>query len=126
VDFSALVGGAASCRGCQWSGTAAELLLVPIQHDFAFGSESIITEMMADVRRFMSGGLGIEWLKFLLRWGFIEGDIKNTVNTVDRKKFSRYLAAIGHATLTAIVAERSRQAEEKSRKEKELDGTVRN
>ncbi len=109
VDYSELAGGSADCRGCLWKGNADELLVVPIQHDFAMGKESIIAEMMQNVRGMLSGELGLPWLRFLLKWGFVAGDINDPANTVDRKQFSRYLAAIGRGCVAAVLEERERQ-----------------
>lgn len=117
VDFSALVGGQACCHGCNWKGPVDELLLIPIQHDFSLGKESIISEMMNDIRKFLSAELGLPWLKFLLKWGFLEGDVERLGATLDRKKYARYLAAIGHAVLTAVITERAKQSREATQKE---------
>ncbi len=111
VDFSALAGGGAACKGCGWNGLVEDLLTVPIQHDFV-GKEDIIRSMVNDVRTFLSGELGLPWLKFLLKWGFIVADTKNIAGTVDRKKFARYLAVIGQTVVTALIAERARQESE--------------
>lgn len=126
VDFSALANGAAHCRGCGWKGTNEDLLLVPIQHDFAFGSASIITEMMNDARQLLAGELGLPYLKFLLKWGFIEGGANNLAATLDRKMFARYLSAIGHAVLNAVLAERMKQSDAKSRKDKDANDAASN
>ena len=126
VDFSALANGAARCLGCNWSGVNEDLLLVPIQHDFSFGSASIITEMMNDVRRLLSGELGLPYLKFLIKWGFVEADINNLGNTLDRKIFARYLSAIGHAVLNAVIAERMKLSSEKSQKDREANDATSN
>lgn len=119
LRFSELVGGDADCLACGWVGKTTDLLLVPIQHDFAFGKESIIAEMMNGLRQILAGELGLPYLKFLLKWGFLEGDLKDPAHTIDRKKFARYMAAIGHAILTAVIAERAKQSELKARKGKE-------
>lgn len=110
VDFSSLVGGRATCNGCHWAGAVDELLVVPIEHDF-LGKESILIEMINDMRRMLSGELGLPWLKFLLKWGFVQGDLDNLVGTLDRKKFARYLAVIGNAVVIALITERSRQSQ---------------
>jgi hypothetical protein len=116
VDFSSLAGGQARCHGCNWMGPVDDLMSVPIQHDFALGKESIIQEMMTDVRKFLSAELGLPWLKFLLKWGFVEGDLERLGETLDRKKFARYLAAIGRATLVAVIDERAKQSREAAQK----------
>lgn len=125
LQFSELVGGDAGCLGCGWRGKTEELLLVPIQHDFAFGKESIISEMMLDVRRMLSGELGLPYLKFLMKWGFLEGDVNNLSKTLDRKKFAKYLSVIGHAVLSAMILERMKQGEGKALQNKETsDGAA--
>lgn len=126
VDFSALAAGSAHCRGCNWKGNNDDLLMVPIQHDFAFGSASIITEMMGEVRRLLSGELGLPYLKFLLKWGFVDGEASNIAGTIDRKQFARYLAVIGQSILTAVITERMRQSTEKLRKDKEANDAAAN
>ena len=112
VEFSSLVGGQGSCKGCGWVGNADELLVVPIEHDFA-GKEGMLVSMMNDVRKFMSGELGQPWLRFLLKWGFLEADVNNLLATLDRKKFARYLAVIGQSVVAALIAERARQSQPK-------------
>lgn len=112
VEFSSLVGGQGSCKGCGWRGHADELLTVPIEHDFA-GKEDMLVSMMNDIRKFLSGELGTPWLRFLLKWGFLEADVNNILATLDRKKFARYLAVIGQSVVAALIAERARQSQPK-------------
>lgn len=122
VNFSALAGGTADCTGCNWHGTNEDLLVVPVKHDFV-GKESILIDMMNDLRKFMSGELGLPWLKFLLRWGFIQGDINDLLGTVDRKSFARYMAAIARGVLTAVFEERSHQSAAQGQKGKLVDAS---
>lgn len=119
VDFSVLAGSTARCRGCHWEGKDDELLIVPIQHEFTFGNASMLVEMMNDVRRLLAGELGLPYLRFMLKWGFLEGNIDNLAGTLDRKKFARYLAVIGHSILTAVILERTKQSEGKALQTKE-------
>lgn len=109
VEFSSLAMGQGSCKGCGWQGLADDLLTVPIQHDFV-GREDVLVAMVNDVRTFLSGELGLPWLKFLLKWGFISGDLNNAAATIDRKKFARYLAIIGQSAVTALIAQRVRDS----------------
>lgn len=106
VDFSGLAGGHASCRGCHWKGAVEDLLAVPGSAEVS--DETQLASMMNEVRRLLSGELGLPYLKFLLKWGFLTGDINNIVATLDRKAFARYMAAIGKAILIALLEERSR------------------
>lgn len=109
VDYSPLAGGAATCRGCLWKGTNTDLLVVPIQHEF-LADEHIVNGMMSDLRKLLAGELGLPYLKFLLKWGFLEGDIARAKDTIDRKKFSRYIAAIAQAILLAVIETRAKLA----------------
>ena len=102
VDFSSLVGGEATCKGCGWKGSREELLVVPIKHDY-MGKDHLLLAMMSDIRSMLSGELGVPYLKFLLKWGFLEADVRNLKDTLDNKKFSRYLAVIAHAVLKAVI-----------------------
>jgi hypothetical protein len=111
VDYSSLVGANATCRGCNWKGTSTELLVVPIKHEF-LADEHIIRDMMSGMRQLLAGELGLPYLKFLLKWGFLEGDIARAAATIDRKKFARYIAAIAQAILMAIIDTRAKLATE--------------
>ncbi len=114
VDFSSLHGGDASCRGCAWKGTSTDLFEVPVPQDGVVWAHTVFNE----VRNLFSGELGIPYLKFLLRWGFIEGDPAKIAGTVDRKVFARYLAAIGRAVFVALLETRSALEVERVRAEK--------
>lgn len=105
VDFSDLVNGAAHCRGCAWDGSREDLLTVPTVAD---ADQQLIVRLMGELRKLLSGELGFPYLKFLVKWGFIKADQQDIANTLDRKAFARYLAAIARAILTAIIEERSR------------------
>lgn len=107
VDFSTLVGGAADCRGCGWKGTTTDLLVVPSSVEGV--DEKAMSGMINEVRILLSGELGLPYLRFLLKWGFLAGDLKNPVGTIDRKKFARYCAAIARGILTALYEERAKQ-----------------
>lgn len=105
VDFSLLEGGNATCRGCHWSGRKDDLLVVPFKHDFA-NDEALVVNLMGDMRLLLSGELGLPYLKFLIKWGFISTDLKNVAGTLDRKTFTRYLARIAQAILLSVLDER--------------------
>lgn len=107
VDYSVLAGGDAVCRACDWKGTSDALLIVPLKHDFVNGEE-VLVRMMGDLRGLLAGEAGVPYLKFLLKWGFVEADQHNIAGTLDRKMFSRYLAVIGQAIMTALLNERTK------------------
>ncbi len=104
VNFSSLAGGAADCRGCHWKGSVEDLLNVP----GTSMDENMLSSVMNDLRKLLSGELGLPYLKFLLKWGFMAGSMSDPAGTVDRKAFARYLAAIGRSILVALFEERSR------------------
>jgi hypothetical protein len=108
VNYSVLEGSLAECSGCQWSGGRDQLLVVPITHDF-INDEDMLRSMMQDMRALLSGSLGVPYLKFLTKWGFVGTD-KN--GKADVRAFSKYLATIAAAILNAILSERARQEQE--------------
>jgi hypothetical protein len=59
---------------------------------------------MNDLRVMLSGELGVPYLKFLVKWGFV----KSTNGVADRVAFTRYLVAIAKALLVAVFEERKR------------------
>lgn len=105
VDFSVLEGGAASCRGCNWTGSKMDLLTIPFKHDFA-NDEALVVNLMGDLRNILAKELGLPYLKFLIKWGFISADVKDVAGTLDRKTFARYLSRIAQAILLALLDER--------------------
>lgn len=111
VDYSSLAGGEASCRGCRWHGPAAELPAIPGSAEV--NDEATLTSMLNDMRKLLSGELGLPYLRFLMKWGFLSGDINNPAGTIDRKAFARYLSIIGRAIMTAMLEERSRAEAER-------------
>jgi len=112
VDYSALAGGKANCRGCRWQGSADDLLNLPGSAEV--NDEGVLYRMLNDLRSLLSGELGLPYLKFLMKWGFLEGDVNNPARTIDRKQFARYIAAIGRAVLNAMIVERSRAEAERA------------
>lgn len=107
VNFSELAGGNARCRGCGWDGQREELLAVPMPAD---SDSQLLVRLMGEMRRLLSGELGLPYLRFLIKWGFLKADEKDIAGTLDRKAFARYIAAIAKSVLTAILEERARAA----------------
>lgn len=116
VDFSSLSGATAVCRGCNWSGPADELLVVPIQSGMFLQAESALVGFIDDIRNMLAGELGQVWLRVLLKWGFLQCDPKNITGTLDRKKLSRFIVRIAHATAIAVIQERELQETEERRR----------
>jgi hypothetical protein len=102
VDYGQITGSDAYCRGCRWTGTREDLLVLPVEHEF-LSDESMALAMVNDMRQSLSGELGLPYLKFLIKWGFIKSDVVNPGNTIDRKKFAAYLAAITMGVLSSVL-----------------------
>ena len=120
VDYSGLAGGAADCRGCRWKGQVEDLLAVPGSAEV--DDEGQLLNLVNDMRRLLSGELGLPYLKFLLKWGFLAGDMADVLGTVDRKAFARYMAAISKGILVSLLEERSRaEAARSARKAGQID-----
>lgn len=114
VDYGELVGSVAHCRACKWTGAREDLVIIPFNHDF-ISDESIAHALIGDLKQLLSGTLGLPYLRFLLKWGFLEGSSSRAVDTVDRVKFTRYLMAIARGVLVAILEERARNDAEKAK-----------
>lgn len=106
VKFSELAGGSASCGACRWAGETTKLLSVPIKHSLTGESDTLVA-LVNDLRRILSGELGIPYLKFLLKWGFLQADMERLADTLDRKKFGRYLAAISTSIVGTLLETRA-------------------
>lgn len=108
VNFSALTGGRSSCRGCSWVGPALDLLVVPLSKEGSFDAEAHLAAIMNDVRKLFSGELGLPYLRFLVKWGFVPADTSNIAGTIDRKLFARYLAEMAAAVVRAVLETREK------------------
>jgi len=114
VDFSALAGGAATCRACKWSGAASELLHVPVEHMYGT-QEGTGFALNNDYRALYKNQ---EFVKscvgFLVKWGFLPAVREENRVSFDSKKALRYLSAMARSGLVAIVEEREKiEKEEK-------------
>lgn len=122
MDYGQLSGSAAHCRGCQWRGAREDLLLLSVDHEF-LSDDSMALAMVNDMRQLLAGQLGLPYLRFLIKWGFVKADVLDPGNTIDRKQFATYLAAIGTGVLTAVL--KCRADAETSSKES-IDGRTGN
>ena len=100
VDYSLLTGGQASCRGCFWGGKAEDLLNISAA---GLDSTGRTIELMNDLRSLMSRNMGQPLLTFLIKWGFLDVNPNDIIGTLDRRIFSKYLAAIAAGVLKAII-----------------------
>lgn len=115
VDFSALVGGQATCRSCAWGGSAEELLLVPIQHLYGTREGAGFALVNEYRRLYNDRGFVQSVVSFLTKWGFVSATRDGDKINVNRTHALRYLSAIARAGLVAIVEEREKiEREEKT------------
>jgi hypothetical protein len=89
-------------------GVNTELVVMPFAHDL-MADDSMALAMVNDLRQLLAGTLGLPYLKFLMKWGFLQGDVQNIAATLDRKKFARYIVAISTGIMTSVLAERAKQ-----------------
>lgn len=103
VDFGRLAGSPCSCAACKWNGGEQELLTVPLGE---FDSEQQVLALLGDLRTLISKELGLPLLRFLIKWGFIQAEHNNIAGTLDRRAFSRYLAAIAQGIIKSVLETR--------------------
>jgi hypothetical protein len=95
----------ATCGACGWTGKVAELAGVPFKNPFGGGEQSV-EQFGRDVLMTIVKDCAVPLGKLLIRWGFV-GNKK-----VDKRKLSRYFAAVGKSVCTAIIEVRVKEEEE--------------
>lgn len=108
VDFSTIVQGRGECRGCKWTGTREELVVIPFSHAF-MTDESVMMQFTQDLRQLLARDVGVVLLGYLTKWGFVKTISVAGKTQVDSRQFTRYLVAIAKAILVAVLEERARQ-----------------
>jgi hypothetical protein len=106
------VAGTASCNGCDWTGRIEQLAVVPVPKG---QSDTFTLQLVNDLRKLLAKDMGLEFLKFFGRWGFLKFDPNNVAGTINRKQFSRYLAAVARGIATSLFEERAKIEQEKVR-----------
>lgn len=105
VEHGELVGSAAKCNVCGWSGDRESLLSTPFGHIYGT-REAVLFELFNSLRKLMTGKEFMnELVKFLARWGFI--DLQNDKRTV-ALRVSRYASTITRAMIQSLIEERQR------------------
>lgn len=87
------------CLACSWRGMTIELVVREIEHESGNSNSAVLEAIAKDLRVAMSKGWSVEFGKFLVRWGFISGEVTSA-------ELVRYLTASARASLRAIVEER--------------------
>jgi hypothetical protein len=86
------------------------LLVVPAP---GLDEQQRVTGLLSDLRQMMARDMGVPLLRFLVKWGFCDADPDDLAGTLDRRVFSRYLAAIAAAVLQAVLETRRTLATKK-------------
>ena len=108
VTLSALAGGVAACKACEWSGLNTQLAAMPVRHEL--GDEGQITRaLVGDLRSFLAKEAGLAFARFLQKWGFIDMSKTDVVNRL----LARYLAAMARGILNSILEERQKIEKER-------------
>lgn len=101
-----------SCAACEWVGTVGELLSVPFSHELG-GKENIVKELLGDLRvtlaKFCATPIGV----YLMKWGFLGKESYQGQVVLNRKQLARYMTAISHAVLMAVIEERKKMEKER-------------
>lgn len=95
VERSALVGGAASCKTCPWSGTNQDLREVPFEHDFS-SPDAVAARFAAEFSGLISKNLARPIGAMLMKWGFM------TLEHMPQE-LGLYLRAIAAASARAVL-----------------------
>jgi len=102
IDASLLIGGAASCRSCGWSGKKEECLHKEINHQFASRDE-ILREFSRDVQLLVAQFGAVPIGRMLRKWGFL---VDGPDGKPDTQVLARYVRAIARGIANEIVKER--------------------
>lgn len=102
VDASSLIGGAASCRICNWQGKKEDCLHKTITHQFA-SQEEIFREFSRDVQLLVAEFGAVPIGRMLRKWLFITD---GPDGKPDSAILARYVRAIARGIATEIVKER--------------------
>lgn len=101
-----------SCKACGWKGMVSDLAATTLQH--TFGSDEELTKaLVGDLRVLLAKEGAVLFGKFLMKWGFLDVQQTPKGSVINTRQLSRYIVAIGRATLTAIVEERQKIETEK-------------
>lgn len=112
LDISELTGGAASCRGCGWSGTNRDVIAAPFHHQEG-SDEGMLIHFAGDFKKAFRSGM-MQPLGLLLdKWGFFPENASPAIKT---QLLVRYARAAANAMLRAIFHERQLIGDEEARK----------
>lgn len=107
VEFSFLAGGNGTCKACKWMGPKDKLLSVPLTNTFG-SSDEVFASMRNNLRSVVSQS-SVEYVRFLVKWGFVEAVQRGgKIEVTNHKQVVRYVNAIAQAVFMAILNERQK------------------
>jgi hypothetical protein len=109
--------GTATCEACGWVGTVGKLgklLAVPFSHELG-DQEGVYKAFIGDMRIVLAKHCAVAIGGFLLKWGFLDQEQHNGQVILHRAQLMRYMTAISHAMIRAVVETRQEIEKEKVR-----------
>jgi hypothetical protein len=113
LELPTLGGGTAKCNACQWEGPSKHLLVTQIRHELG-DTEQLIEKFMTELRVNLAKHCAKIFGTLLHRWGFLGTEMRDGEEILSTKQLSRYMAAIAHASLLAIIRVREEIEETKA------------
>jgi len=115
VEYSALVGGEASCKACGWSGSRDDLSGVPVQKGGILDEQQTLLAMYNDFRKIFSANAK-EFAQFLVKWGFVDAaQSGGHVRIVEPKQVVRYINGIFFGAFKNVLETRAQYEKERVR-----------
>lgn len=108
VESSSLVGGAASCSSCQWKGLTTELVVHVFKHDLGT-SDDVLQAFAQEFKSLIGKHMATPLAALLYKWGFFMS------NPPTPEELTRYVVAVGRASINAILEVRRQMEKERVR-----------
>lgn len=105
VDTS-IIEGVATCKICGWSGNIGELIAVPFGQKTG-SPEEIVRQLSLDIRQLLSKNAATEFIKLLIKWGFIN-------QRIDKNEVARYFGIVAKNIATGLIEARQELERERA------------
>lgn len=118
VEFSSLVGGAASCKACGWVGSREGLASIPVKQSGLLDADQTFLAMYNDFRKIVRT-MAPPLTHFLVQWGFV-GAVQRrdgSVTITEPRTALRFVNAVFQGAFKSVLD--TREAIEKERVERE-------
>jgi len=108
IEASTLVGGAASCSSCQWSGLTTDLVVHVFKHDLGT-SDDVVKAFAQEFKGLIGKHMATPLAALLHKWGFFVS------NPPKSEELTRYAVAMAKASIIAILEVRREMEKERVR-----------